>query len=66
MILLTRNMNYDVIKNTLARNTLERFGGFCPGDACFAESAFVNHVALVFRISLFQGVSKGRRCGVPT
>jgi hypothetical protein len=59
-------MNADMEKKLIPSNILLRFGGICTGDACVKESGFVNHVALVSRISLFQGVLMGRRCGVPT
>jgi hypothetical protein len=59
-------MNDDMDKKPLSHNILGRFGGICPGDACIEESGFVNHIPLVFRISLFHGVFTGRRCGVPT
>jgi hypothetical protein len=59
-------MNDGMGKKPLLRNILGRFGGFCPEGACVPESGFVNHDSLVSRISLFQGVSTGRHCGVPT
>jgi hypothetical protein len=63
---LNWNMKQRVYEKQLTCNTLGRFGGFCPEDACALESCFVNHALLVFRISLSQGVSPGRLSGVPT
>jgi hypothetical protein len=45
-------------KKPLLHNTLRRNWGFLREDACVGESGFVNHVSLVLRISLFQGVSR--------
>jgi hypothetical protein len=48
-----------VAKKPLVRSILGRFGKIFPADACVAESGFVNHDPLVFRISLSQGVFQG-------
>jgi hypothetical protein len=60
------NMNADMSKKPIPSNALLRFYRILTGGACVKESGFVNHVWLVSRISLFQGVLMGRRCGVPT
>jgi hypothetical protein len=59
-------MNRRVSEKPLYGNILRRFAGICHADACAAESGFVNHAPVVFRIGLSQGVFTGRHCGVPT